>query len=172
MLISLCFFLIVSRSPDFRTRASSNASSCSRLSPIPAMEQEWTLNYANYVPVPADQLAGSLEQHMKINNGSTSEPYLFSPYQPAGPQSPQSQQPQQSQAQPSPSASSTSGYSRTTFSQVTTPSSSQNCLIHAMQPCTCTFLTDLKSVSMPFLRRVGVINVTTVCSSYIGTLVG
>ncbi|KAK7604064.1 hypothetical protein V9T40_004337 [Parthenolecanium corni] len=141
-------------SPDFRTRASSNASSCSRLSPIPAIEPEWTLNYQNYVP--ADQLAGSLEQHMKINNGGggngSGEGFLFSTYQQPGPQSPQAQQSQQPQAQPSPITSSASGFSRTTFSQVTTPSSSQNCLIHPMQPCTCTFLTDLKSSLSPIVR--------------------
>ncbi|XP_048514911.1 forkhead box protein O isoform X1 [Athalia rosae] len=56
-------------SPDFRPRASSNASSCGRLSPIPAafVESEWAPAYApSYSP---DQLAGSLAESMKL------EPY-------------------------------------------------------------------------------------------------
>ena len=65
-------------SPDFRPRASSNTSSCGRLSPIPAvigMEPDWSSpgpftnsNYSpemggNYSP---DQLAGNLEERMKL----------------------------------------------------------------------------------------------------------
>lgn len=65
-------------SPDFRPRASSNTSSCGRLSPIPAvaeLEPDWSThspfanpNYSpemagNYSP---DQLAGNLEQGMKL----------------------------------------------------------------------------------------------------------
>lgn len=52
-------------SPDFRPRASSNASSCGRLSPIPAVEPDWgpALGPSYYV---ADQLAGTLEQNMKL----------------------------------------------------------------------------------------------------------
>uniref|UniRef100_A0A146LDF8 Forkhead box protein O n=4 Tax=Lygus hesperus TaxID=30085 RepID=A0A146LDF8_LYGHE len=46
-------------SPDFRPRASSNASSCGRLSPIPAADTEW----GYYGP---EQLAGSLEQNMRL----------------------------------------------------------------------------------------------------------
>lgn len=52
-------------SPDFRPRASSNASSCGRLSPIPAVEPDWSPYYA-------DQLAGSLEQNMKLDIYSVS----------------------------------------------------------------------------------------------------
>ncbi len=122
VLTLLLFFF----SPDFRTRASSNASSCSRLSPIP-VEPEWTMNY-NYMP--PDQLAGTLEQHMKINGGS--ENYIYSPYS----------------AQTTPSPAST--YSRTPFGgggQVTANSSSQNCLLHPHQSCNCSsFLTDLRQV--------------------------
>ncbi|KRT81762.1 hypothetical protein AMK59_5343 [Oryctes borbonicus] len=80
-------------SPDFRPRASSNTSSCGRLSPIPAVvgvEPDWsspqftTSNYSpemggNYSP---DQLAGNLEQGMKLQsdynigyiNGQTQQP--------------------------------------------------------------------------------------------------
>lgn len=54
-------------SPDFRPRASSNASSCGRLSPIPAVEPDWGPSY--YV---ADQLAGTLEQNMKLFTPFTS----------------------------------------------------------------------------------------------------
>ncbi|KAJ1521620.1 hypothetical protein ONE63_003267 [Megalurothrips usitatus] len=52
---------------DFRPRASSSASSCGRLSPIPAVEPDcWSSSpYAAY----ADQLAGSLEQNMKLDQG-------------------------------------------------------------------------------------------------------
>ncbi|XP_044258346.1 forkhead box protein O isoform X1 [Tribolium madens] len=65
-------------SPDFRPRASSNTSSCGRLSPIPAVvgvEPDWSspsqFNSANYSPeMPGnyspDQLAGNLEQGMKL----------------------------------------------------------------------------------------------------------
>ncbi|KAK4881086.1 hypothetical protein RN001_004405 [Aquatica leii] len=81
-------------SPDFRPRASSNTSSCGRLSPIPAvvgLEPDWSTpspftnpNYSpemagNYSP---DQLAGNLEQGMKLQpeaylgylNGQTTQP--------------------------------------------------------------------------------------------------
>ncbi|KAJ3627204.1 hypothetical protein MTP99_014601 [Tenebrio molitor] len=65
-------------SPDFRPRASSNTSSCGRLSPIPAVvgvEPDWSspsqYNSTNYSPeMPGnyspDQLAGNLEQGMKL----------------------------------------------------------------------------------------------------------
>ncbi|XP_039275858.1 forkhead box protein O [Nilaparvata lugens] len=53
-------------SPDFRPRASSNASSCGRLSPIPAVETDWT-SYS-YNP---EQLAGSLEQTMRLGVPAT-----------------------------------------------------------------------------------------------------
>ncbi|CAB0005337.1 unnamed protein product, partial [Nesidiocoris tenuis] len=46
--------------PDFRPRASSNASSCGRLSPIPAADGEWGGYYG------PEQLAGSLEQNMRL----------------------------------------------------------------------------------------------------------
>uniref|UniRef100_A0AAU7B950 Forkhead box protein O n=1 Tax=Pyrrhocoris apterus TaxID=37000 RepID=A0AAU7B950_PYRAP len=63
-------------SPDFRPRASSNASSCGgRLSPIPAAESEWAGNY--YGP---EQLAGSLEQNMRLNFGVQPPPPYRPPY--------------------------------------------------------------------------------------------
>ncbi|XP_067617885.1 forkhead box protein O [Eurosta solidaginis] len=60
-------------SPDFRQRASSNASSCGRLSPIPALiglEPDWSLcatDYSNTTITPAqsesmDELAGSIAE--------------------------------------------------------------------------------------------------------------
>lgn len=65
------------QSPDFRPRASSNTSSCGRLSPIPSvaeLESEWgspkyNTNYSpeignNYSP---DTLAGNLQQTMKLD---------------------------------------------------------------------------------------------------------
>ncbi|XP_026476794.1 forkhead box protein O-like [Ctenocephalides felis] len=68
-------------SPDFRQRASSNASSCGRLSPIPSLhgaEPDWTTSgSAGYNPPndyqpqqqPAlDQLAGNLAESMKLQN--------------------------------------------------------------------------------------------------------
>lgn len=80
-MIDLFFFLSTGGfqlSPDFRPRASSNTSSCGRLSPIPAVvgvEPDWSSpsafqnsNYSpdmggNYSP---EQLAGNLEQGMKL----------------------------------------------------------------------------------------------------------
>lgn len=81
-------------SPDFRPRASSNTSSCGRLSPIPAvvgLEPDWSspspFTNPNYSPEMAgnyspDQLAGNLEQGMKLQtdaylgylNGQTTQP--------------------------------------------------------------------------------------------------
>ncbi|RZF40582.1 hypothetical protein LSTR_LSTR007465 [Laodelphax striatellus] len=77
----------VQLSPDFRPRASSNASSCGgRLSPIPAVETDWT-SYS-YNP---EQLAGSLEQTMRLGVPATEatpspQQYMYPtpppPYQP------------------------------------------------------------------------------------------
>ncbi|KAL1460074.1 hypothetical protein WDU94_012013 [Cyamophila willieti] len=53
-------------SPDYRQRASSNASSCGRLSPIPSQEREWLPYTHPYLG--AEQLAGSLEQTMKLGD--------------------------------------------------------------------------------------------------------
>ncbi|KAF2904099.1 hypothetical protein ILUMI_02074, partial [Ignelater luminosus] len=89
-------------SPDFRPRASSNTSSCGRLSPIPAvvgMEPDWSspspFPSSNYSPEMAgnyspDQLAGNLEQGMKLQpdaylgylNGQTPPPPYTAPYEP------------------------------------------------------------------------------------------
>lgn len=68
-------------SPDFRQRASSNASSCGRLSPIPSLlksEPDWGSDYTpagDFIPASefsqvdyaqAEQLAGSLADSMKL----------------------------------------------------------------------------------------------------------
>lgn len=70
-------------SPDFRPRASSATSSCGRLSPIPSvgLEPDWSTpnqyNSSNYSPemvssgnYSPDQLAGNLEQGMKLQQDS------------------------------------------------------------------------------------------------------
>ncbi|CAH0729394.1 unnamed protein product, partial [Brenthis ino] len=75
-------------SPDFRQRASSNASSCSRLSPIPSLiptEPEWATDYtpsgdfastSDFSPADYTQdqdLAGSLADSMKLHGA---DPFL------------------------------------------------------------------------------------------------
>lgn len=66
-------------SPDFRQRASSNASSCGRLSPIPAIvgvEPDWsfTSNQQDFTQndtqssAALDQLAGSLADELTLQN--------------------------------------------------------------------------------------------------------
>ncbi len=66
-------------SPDFRQRASSNASSCGRLSPIPAIvgvEPDWsyTSNQQDFSQndtqssAALDQLAGSLADELTLQN--------------------------------------------------------------------------------------------------------
>lgn len=95
-------------SPDFRPRASSNASSCGRLSPIPAVEPDWTPYYG------PEQLAGNLETTMRLDTSQfmypTPPPYHHTNYQAypqcpvhrghpctCQPAQPQQQQPQQGQ---------------------------------------------------------------------------
>ncbi|XP_077300349.1 forkhead box protein O-like isoform X2 [Arctopsyche grandis] len=60
-------------SPDFRQRASSNASSCGRLSPIPSVfggDNDWgSQDYPP--PAGADQLAGSLADSMNLQGAET-----------------------------------------------------------------------------------------------------
>lgn len=79
-------------SPDFRQRASSNASSCGRLSPIPSMiasETDWAPDYAPSSDYAAndyansdftqadyaqeEQLAGNLADSMKLHGA---DPFL------------------------------------------------------------------------------------------------
>lgn len=120
-------------SPDFRPRASSNTSSCGRLSPIPAVvgvEPDWsspqftTANYSpdmtgNYSP---DQLAGNLEQGMKLQSDYNIG-YLNG----------QAQQP------PPPYTSSYDSYSCRDLSTLhaTSPYGLSHCPIHRLQNCGC-----------------------------------
>ncbi|KAK9875194.1 hypothetical protein WA026_005986 [Henosepilachna vigintioctopunctata] len=116
------------QSPDFRPRASSNTSSCGRLSPIPSLvelETDWsspryTSNYSpemagNYSP---DQLAGNLQQGMKLEpdylgyiNGTTT-------------------------TQPPPPYSSFENYPGRTL-HAASPYGLTQCPIHRMQTCVC-----------------------------------
>ncbi|XP_046667967.1 forkhead box protein O isoform X2 [Homalodisca vitripennis] len=73
-------------SPDFRTRASSNASSCSRLSPIPALEPDWSPYYG------PEQLAGNLESTMRLDQPQFMYP-TPPPYHPPAPFHPYTQCP-------------------------------------------------------------------------------
>ncbi|XP_034952403.1 forkhead box protein O [Chelonus insularis] len=126
-------------SPDFRPRASSNASSVGRLSPIPAIlgEPDWTPSYvSSYSP---EQLAGNLAETMKLES--------YQMYQ-----TPSSSHQQQNVPPPSyfeaqyqrnnSLRSSTSPYSLRPASQ---SSNHQRCSIHRLQPCSCQM--DSNSVS-------------------------
>ncbi|GJQ72746.1 hypothetical protein Trydic_g1401 [Trypoxylus dichotomus] len=120
-------------SPDFRPRTSSNTSSCGRLSPIPAVvgvEPDWsapqftTTNYSpeiggNYSP---DQLAGNLEQGMKLQSDYNIG-YLNG----------QTQQP------PPPYTSSYDNYSCRDLNTLhaTSPYGLSHCPIHRLQNCGC-----------------------------------
>lgn len=93
LLFSFCAFALrpsssFQLSPDFRQRASSNASSCGRLSPIPSMitsEPDWGTEYTpagDFTPsnefsqadyIQAEQLAGSLADSMKLHG---TDPFL------------------------------------------------------------------------------------------------
>ncbi|KAK0076267.1 hypothetical protein PV325_005671 [Microctonus aethiopoides] len=119
-------------SPDFRPRASSNASSVGRLSPIPAIpsEPDWTPNFVStYSP---EQLAGNLAETMKLES--------YQMYQ-----TPQSSN-HQLQNVPPPSYFETqyqrSNSHRTASSAYVIPSSGQSkihqgCPIHRLQSCSC-----------------------------------
>ncbi|XP_069698013.1 forkhead box protein O-like [Periplaneta americana] len=64
-------------SPDFRPRASSNASSCGRLSPIPAVgvETDWTTPYSTPPGFGPEQLAGNLAEGMKLHQNDFLQGY-------------------------------------------------------------------------------------------------
>ncbi|KAL0280880.1 UNVERIFIED_CONTAM: hypothetical protein PYX00_002043 [Menopon gallinae] len=55
-------------SPDFRPRASSNASSCGRLSPIPYSESEWSSPTSYPSGYVSEQLAGNLAEGVKLHH--------------------------------------------------------------------------------------------------------
>lgn len=122
-------------SPDFRQRASSNASSCGRLSPIPAVgvESDWNFttaldqDYTNSTPAAGaaalDQLAGSLADDLTLQNeffnqGFTRVSQIHNqpppPYQPPQPYS-----------------------IHATVAQSYCMQQQNPCLIHRLQQCTC-----------------------------------
>ncbi|XP_068155992.1 forkhead box protein O [Drosophila tropicalis] len=99
-------------SPDFRQRASSNASSCGRLSPIRALdlEPEWgfSVDYQNTTLTQAqsqvlDQLAGSIADELKLHPDMLQQQGFSAasglPTQPPPPPYPAPQQQQQQQPQ-------------------------------------------------------------------------
>ncbi|XP_015114858.1 forkhead box protein O [Diachasma alloeum] len=118
-------------SPDFRPRASSNASSVGRLSPIPAVlgEPDWTGSYgSSYSP---EQLAGSLAESMKLES--------YQMYQTSPPN-------HQQQTVPPPSYFEAQYQRNNTLRKATSPyglpptpqpANRQRCPIHRLQPCTC-----------------------------------
>ncbi|XP_046618214.1 forkhead box protein O [Neodiprion virginianus] len=117
-------------SPDFRPRASSNASSCGRLSPIPAVfgEPDWTPSYApSYSP---DQLAGSLAESMKLESYQM---YQTSPpnHQQTGPP------PSYYEAQYQRNNSLRTGSSSYGLPPTPQSANQQRCPHHRLQPCAC-----------------------------------
>ncbi|KZC06655.1 Forkhead box protein O [Dufourea novaeangliae] len=118
-------------SPEFRPRASSNASSCGRLSPIPAIptKPEWTPTYTpSYSP---EQLAGSFAETMKLESYpmyQTTPPTL---QQQTGPP------PSYYETQYQRSNSISSGSSSFALQSPPQPANQQRCSIHGLQSCTC-----------------------------------
>ncbi|XP_072385745.1 forkhead box protein O-like isoform X1 [Diabrotica undecimpunctata] len=135
-------------SPDFRPRASSNTSSCGRLSPIPSVgaESEWAthnqFNSQNYSPdiVPSgnyspDQLAGNLQQGMKL------EPDTYLGYmngQPAQPPPP----PYTAPYEQFPGCRDLGG-----AIHATSPYGLTQCPIHRIQSCSCMQPIKVESMS-------------------------
>ncbi|XP_053977748.1 forkhead box protein O [Hylaeus volcanicus] len=117
-------------SPDFRPRASSNDSSCGRLSPISAIpgKPEWTPTYTPYSP---EQLAGSLAETMKLDS------YQMYQTSPPSHQTQTGPPPSYYETQYQRSNSLTMGSS--SFALQPTPQSAnqQRCPIHGLQPCAC-----------------------------------
>lgn len=137
-------------SPDFRPRASSNTSSCGRLSPIPAVLSmdcpEWGApspysgGGAGYSPeqLPSasggyspDQLAGNLEQGMKLQNDVYMQGYVAN-----------GQPNQQQQVPPPPYPSHydptyPGGRRELNSLHATSPYGIPQCPIHRLQPCGC-----------------------------------
>ncbi|XP_052126710.1 forkhead box protein O [Frankliniella occidentalis] len=134
-------------SPDFRPRASSNASSCGRLSPIPSVEPDWGPSPSYYA---ADALAGSLEATMKLHpadlypgfSGSGSQ-QSQQQSEPAGPPPPY--QPAFDVSYPSPgSAGSGAGGGAPSGSL---SFSTGACPVHRLQGCSCMLHCAPESVS-------------------------
>lgn len=146
-------------SPDFRPRASSNTSSCGRLSPIPSVvgvEPDWStapgqFNNSNYSPdmsgnnYSPDQLAGNLEQGMKLQNATAADAYLG--YM-NGQQSAQQQQPPPP-PQYSASYDQFSGCRADMNAlHATSPYGLTQCPIHRITSCSCMQQQQIKVESM------------------------
>ncbi|XP_032687552.1 forkhead box protein O isoform X2 [Odontomachus brunneus] len=120
-------------SDTFRPRASSNASSCGQLSPIPAVlgEPDWTPTYApSYSPEQQldSMLAGNLAETMKL------ESYQMYQTSPPGHQQQQPAPPPYFEYQRNNGLRTPSS-----FGLPPTPQSAnqQRCPIHGLQPCAC-----------------------------------
>ncbi|XP_044582307.1 forkhead box protein O-like isoform X2 [Cotesia glomerata] len=143
-------------SPDFRPRASSNASSVGRLSPIPSVlgEPDWTPSYvSSYSP---EQLAGNLAEAMKLESYQMYQPSPGSQQQQQ--QQQHQQQQQQQQQQPPPSYFEAQQYSRNNsmrsaaspYSLPAQPNNHhQRCSIHRLQTCSCQMNTSPVSSMSP-----------------------
>ncbi|XP_076633314.1 forkhead box, sub-group O [Colletes latitarsis] len=118
-------------SPDFRPRTSSNASSCGRLSPIPAIpgKPEWTPTYTpSYT---TDQLAAGLAETMKLDSYQIYQTSLTSHQQQTGPP------PSYYDTQYQRSNRLTTGSSSFALQPTPQPANQQRCPIHGLQPCAC-----------------------------------
>ncbi|XP_066583065.1 forkhead box protein O isoform X2 [Prorops nasuta] len=118
-------------SPDFRPRASSNASSCGRLSPIPAVlgEPDWTPTYTpTYSP---EQLAGNLAETMKLES--------YQIYQTSPPNQQQQTVPPPSYFESQYQRSNSLRTGSTSYGLPPTPQTAnqQRCALHRLQPCAC-----------------------------------
>nr|CAD7462120.1 unnamed protein product [Timema tahoe] len=124
-------------SPDFRPRASSNASSCSRLSPIPAImgaEPDWSS--PPYTPgYGPEQLAGNLAENMKIHQ---TEAFLqnFSPPTTNPQPPPPPYQPPYEQQQFGGRLNQQQQHDLNSL-HATSPYGLSQCTLHRMQPCSC-----------------------------------
>lgn len=110
-------------SPDFRPRASSNASSCGRLSPIPFSESEWnspTSYPSGYV---SEQLAGNLAEGMKIHH----EAFLSGGYTSNGGAPPP----------PPPYQPPFENFGSRLGSHAASPYGISQCPVHRLQGCSC-----------------------------------
>ncbi|EDW24594.1 GL24235 [Drosophila persimilis] len=133
-------------SPDFRQRASSNASSCGRLSPIRAQDLEpqdlwgFPVDYQNTTMTQAhaqalEELTGSMADELTLCNQQQQQFSAASglPSQPPPPpyQPPQLQQQQQQQPSYSLNGPAPGGY------QTLQPQSQSQCLLHRSLNCSC-----------------------------------
>lgn len=139
---------------DFRPRASSSASSCGRLSPIPAVEPDcWSSSpYAAY----ADQLAGSLEQNMKLDQmytgfpGQTQGQQHQQADQPAGPPPPYQPAFDVQYASPGAGGGAAAAAATAAAAAAANPSGlafATTCPVHRVQGCSCMLRCPPESVT-------------------------